>query len=122
MRLLRTARASVAMQPGAGDTDGRIPERVLFIAGIFEQQGERYLATGQNEDALACFSYGHGWLDAAVTSGLFRIMADGTSLQFEAIKAALPMGFLPASGGVIKGYILCPITFRDSRCTGVCAF
>jgi hypothetical protein len=25
------------------------------------------------EDALACFSYGHGWLDAAIRAGLIRI-------------------------------------------------
>lgn len=76
MRLLRTARASVASSPERGTPTGEFPDRILFIAGIFEQQGGRYLATGREEDALACFSYGHGWLDAAVTSGLFRIMAE----------------------------------------------
>ena len=28
------------------------------------------------EDALASFSYGHGWLDAGVTAGFFHILAE----------------------------------------------
>jgi hypothetical protein len=31
---------------------------------------------GELEDALAHFSYGHGWLDAGVTAGFFRIMTE----------------------------------------------
>ena len=76
MRLLKTARESVASSPERETGAGEFSERILFIAGIFWQQGERYLISGRDEDALACFSYGHGWLDAAVTSGLFRIVAE----------------------------------------------
>jgi uncharacterized protein len=76
LRLLRTAGSSVNCGPERETDAGEFANRVLFIANIFEAQGERYLISGRNEDALACFSYGHGWLDAAVTSGLFRIVAD----------------------------------------------
>jgi hypothetical protein len=76
LRLLRIARASVTCAPERETETGEFSDRILFITGVFEQQGERYLVTGKNEDALACFSYGHGWLDAAVTSGLFRIVAE----------------------------------------------
>ena len=34
------------------------------------------MAAGQKEDALACFSYGHGWLDAGVQAGLFAVIAN----------------------------------------------
>ena len=40
---------------------------------VYAEQGDRYLRDGTYEDALACFSYGHGWLDAGVTAGLFTI-------------------------------------------------
>ena len=76
MRLLKTARASVVSGPERETGPGEFSGQVLFITGIFEQQGERFYSSGKKEDALACFSYGHGWLDAAVTSGLFRIIAE----------------------------------------------
>ena len=76
MRLLKTASASVVIGPERETMAGEFSSRVLFIAGIFWDQGERYISSSLNEDALACFSYGHGWLDAAVTIGLFRIVAE----------------------------------------------
>jgi hypothetical protein len=33
-------------------------------------------AHGRQEEALACFSYGHGWLDCGVETGLFSICAN----------------------------------------------
>jgi hypothetical protein len=72
-RLLKTARTSVTCSPERQTVAGEFSDRIIFITGIFEQQGGRYILSGRNEDALACFSYGHGWLDAGVTAGLFRI-------------------------------------------------
>jgi len=72
-RLLDTARTSVECA-GEPATAGCIfSQKVLFIAALYAAQGARYLGYGRFEDALACFSYGHGWLDAGVTSGLFLI-------------------------------------------------
>lgn len=71
--LLDTARASVK---SAGDpaTAGYVfSEKVLMIVSLYAEQGARHMGGGAWEDALACFSYGHGWLDAAVTASLFAI-------------------------------------------------
>jgi hypothetical protein len=72
-RLLDTARASVECAGSPATTNYRFSEKILFIAARYAAQGACYLRDGTYEDALACFSYGHGWLDAGVTSGLFVI-------------------------------------------------
>jgi hypothetical protein len=43
---------------------------------VFARQGDVFRLLGQPQDALACFSYGHGWLDAAVRSGIFSLVSD----------------------------------------------
>jgi hypothetical protein len=75
-RLLSCARAAVVPAPEQGTAMYAVAGRVLFITGIYAGQGERFLVQGRAEDALACFSYGHGWLDAAVRAGLLRITAE----------------------------------------------
>jgi hypothetical protein len=72
-KLLDTARTSVTICGESPTIQYGFSEKVLFIASQYTMQGGRYLAAGKSEDALACFSYGHGWLDAGVTAGLFAI-------------------------------------------------
>jgi hypothetical protein len=72
-RLLDTARASVKCAGEPATASNGFSKKVLFIAALYAAQGARYLGNETYEDALACFSYGHGWLDAGVTSGLFLI-------------------------------------------------
>jgi len=72
-RLLSIARSSVVCSPEQETVTGDFSQRVLFIAGVYEKQGGACISSGNNEDALASFSYGHGWLDAGVTAGLFHI-------------------------------------------------
>ncbi|HSQ94336.1 MAG TPA: DUF357 domain-containing protein [Methanoregula sp.] len=72
-KLLDTAQASVKCAGEPATAAGQFSEAVLFTATLYAAQGTRYLGTGTYEDALACFSYGHGWLDAGVTAGLFAI-------------------------------------------------
>jgi hypothetical protein len=72
-RLLDTARASVECAGEPATAGYGFSEKVLLIAALYAAQGKGYLKAGTCEDALACFSYGHGWLDAGVTSGLFLI-------------------------------------------------
>lgn len=72
-RLLDTARASVECAGSPATASFGFSEKILFIAGIYAEQGGRHLRERKYEDALACFSYGHGWLDAGATSGLFVI-------------------------------------------------
>ncbi|HXX55209.1 MAG TPA: DUF357 domain-containing protein, partial [Methanoregula sp.] len=75
-RLLDTARSSVAPGPDPATSAFVFSEQVLCIAWLYARQGSVFLDSGRFEDALACFSYGHGWLDAAVTAGLYRITAE----------------------------------------------
>jgi uncharacterized protein len=72
-RLLDTARASVECAGEPGTAGYGFSEKVLFIAGLYAAQGAGYLRAGTFENALACFSYGHGWLDAGVRTGLFTV-------------------------------------------------
>ncbi|OPX64940.1 MULTISPECIES: DUF357 domain-containing protein [unclassified Methanoregula] len=72
-RLLDTAQASVKTAGEPATIHSRFADQVLFITSLYALQGGRYLMAGKSEDALACFSYGHGWLDAGVTAGLFTI-------------------------------------------------
>ncbi|MDD1702801.1 MAG: DUF357 domain-containing protein [Methanoregula sp.] len=74
-RLLRTACDSVkpAPQPMTGSHFYAL--RILMVATSYAKGGHACLGSGtdEKEAALARFSYGHGWLDAGVRSGLFVI-------------------------------------------------
>jgi len=74
-RLLDTAIASVTPAPDPGTPACAFAEQVHFIAGVYLLRGDRQASAGEREYALACFSYGHGWLDAGVGCGLFSILA-----------------------------------------------
>ena len=74
-RLLDTAIASVTPAPDRGTPAHAFAEQVRFIATMYLIQGKRQAAARNREEALACFSYGHGWLDAGVEAGLFSILA-----------------------------------------------
>ena len=75
-RLLDTARAAVVPAPEQGSLMRGAAETVLLITSVYAGKGTKYQGQGNAESALACFSYGHGWLDAAVRAGLFRITAE----------------------------------------------
>lgn len=47
--------------------------RFLLVARVFRDHGRRCQQSGDLSEALACYSYGSGWLDAGVRTGLFRI-------------------------------------------------
>jgi uncharacterized protein len=74
-RLLGTAIDSVAPAPDPGTPVHAFAMQVRFIASLYLLRGNRQAAAGSREEALACFSYGHGWLDAGVGMGLFSILA-----------------------------------------------
>jgi hypothetical protein len=75
-RLLDTARISVRCAPDPSAPAHEFGVRTLFIVSIYACQGDVFLQAGLPEDALACFSYGHGWVDAGVRAGLFTITAE----------------------------------------------
>jgi hypothetical protein len=72
-RLLDTARHAVRPAPEAGTAAGGFADRVLMITSVYAGSGNYCQRSGAPEDALARYSYAHGWLDAGVTAGLFCI-------------------------------------------------
>jgi hypothetical protein len=74
-RLLNTARSSVDCSPETETGAYDFADRILLIAAVYAEKGRAERESGRMEDALAAFSYGHGWLDAGVMTGLFRIRA-----------------------------------------------
>ena len=47
------------------------------MARSYLEDGRHFAADGDLVNALAAFSYGHGWLDAGARLGLFDVPADG---------------------------------------------
>ncbi len=43
------------------------------MARAYYEDGKFFLAQGDLVNALACFSYGHAWLDAGVKLGVFKV-------------------------------------------------
>jgi hypothetical protein len=75
-RLLSIARAAVQPAAEEGTALHAMACRVISVTALYEAQGRRVLALRDYENALACFSYGHGWLDAAVRGGLFSVISE----------------------------------------------
>jgi uncharacterized protein len=73
--LLDTARSSVMCASEPATTSHDFATRILAIAALYAGHGNSCQKSGLTEAALASFSYGHGWLDAGVTTGYFRILA-----------------------------------------------
>jgi len=43
------------------------------MAHSYYDDGKYFLEQGDKVNALACFSYGHSWLDAGVKLGVFKV-------------------------------------------------
>lgn len=74
-RLLSSALDAVEPSPEPESPLFPVAERIRLVSQTFLSEGERSLERGEKSRALALFSYGHGWLDAGVRSGLFRILS-----------------------------------------------
>lgn len=75
-RLLDTARTSVKCSVDTATRSYEFAGRILCISSAYARRGADLMNSGDREGALASFSYGHGWLDAAVTAGFFCILAE----------------------------------------------
>jgi uncharacterized protein len=75
-RLLDTARTSVKCSVDEATRSYVFAQRILCISSAYARRGADLVNAGDPEGALASFSYGHGWLDAAVTAGFFCIIAE----------------------------------------------
>jgi len=49
-----------------------VAEDYLIMAKSYYQDGVHFQEKGDLVNALACFSYGHAWLDAGVRLGVFE--------------------------------------------------
>jgi hypothetical protein len=74
--MLRKAQAAVVP---AADTESPLRtagEGIIACAKRHLEHGEAILASGDQMNALASFSYGYGWLDAGVRAGLLQIVRE----------------------------------------------
>ena len=74
--LLDTAMSSVRCASDPATTSHDFAGRILAVAAVYARNGDYCRKYGESENALASYSYGHGWLDAGVTAGYFRIVAE----------------------------------------------
>ena len=74
--LLDTAMSSVRCASDPATTSHDFAGRILAVAAVYARNGDYCRKYGESENALASYSYGHGWLDAAVRSGIFSIVSD----------------------------------------------
>lgn len=75
-RLLETAASSVVRAPDKETAAGAFADRVLCAGTCYARHGKTLLSRGELEEALASFSYGHGWVDAGVRAGMFIVTAN----------------------------------------------
>jgi hypothetical protein len=71
--LLGTAIGGLKTSPEYGSCLYDGGERFLTLACFFHEMGEYCERSGDVPSALAAYSYGFGWLDAGVRTGLFTI-------------------------------------------------
>lgn len=69
---------SLEIAPDRQSTLYQGAEVLLTAARSALSHGERFSARACPLQALWCYSFGHGWLDAGVRTGLFRIIGDRT--------------------------------------------
>lgn len=50
----------------------KVAEDFSTMAKAYYDDGRFFLEQGDKVNALACFSYGHAWLDAGVKLGVFK--------------------------------------------------
>jgi len=67
--------ATVAEDVPASQTDAA--EQCLEMAEAYLRDGRHFRETNNLPDALAAFSYGHGWLDAGARVGVLDVPSEG---------------------------------------------
>jgi hypothetical protein len=73
-KMLAGALEALECSPDPGSPLYPAAAAVLGRAGALLAEGDAHASRGREGDALACYSEGHGWLDAGVRAGLFRIL------------------------------------------------
>jgi hypothetical protein len=73
-KMLAGALEALECSPDPGSPLYPAATAILGRAGALLGEGDGHASGGRDGDALACYSHGHGWLDAGVRAGLFRIL------------------------------------------------
>jgi hypothetical protein len=73
-KMLSAALEALECSPDPGSPLFPAATLILERAGEILKGGDLHAREGKDADALACYSHGHGWLDAGVRAGLFRIL------------------------------------------------
>jgi hypothetical protein len=67
--------AEIAPQTGTSLYEAALEYREM--AESYLEDGQHFRAQNDPVNALACFSYGHAWLDAGARIGIFDVPTDG---------------------------------------------
>lgn len=68
-KLTERALEKVSVKAAEGSRDFERAEQFISMAKNYFSDGKHFLEKGENELALAAFSYAHAWLDAGVKAG-----------------------------------------------------
>ncbi len=74
--LLSRALSAFELAPRDGSHLRRVADDFSTMAQSYYNDGRFFLEQGDKVNALACFSYGHAWLDAGVKLGVFKASDD----------------------------------------------
>ncbi len=70
--LLRSALSAFEVAPQENSHLRKVADDFSGMANSYYDDGKYFLEQGDLVNALACFSYGHAWLDAGVKLGVFK--------------------------------------------------
>jgi len=70
--LLRKALFSYEVAPQEASHLRKVSDDFSNMANSYYEDGLHFMKKGDLVNALACFSYGHAWLDAGVKLGVFK--------------------------------------------------
>lgn len=71
--LLSRALLAFEVAPPAMSHLRKVADDFSKMAQAYYDDGRFFLEQGDKVNALACFSYGHAWLDAGVKLGVFKV-------------------------------------------------
>lgn len=70
--ILRRALEAFEVAPQEGSHLRKVADDLSTMARSYYDDGVYFMKNGDLVNALACFSYGHAWLDAGVKLGVFK--------------------------------------------------
>ncbi len=71
--LLRRALSAFEVTPQENSHLRKVADDFSIMASSYYGDGLMFMKEGDTVNALACFSYGHAWLDAGVKLGVFKV-------------------------------------------------